>query len=290
MTGIYQDSFAATSLANGKVLVQGGYLEEGNVATADANLYDPSRGIFTSTGKMTTPRYAHTATLLGDGTVLIAGGFGSRSGDPAPFTAEIYDPASGTFSRTGDLTTARGEHAATLLLDGTLLITGGDGVGTAEIYRPIRPVSAPRLFPAPGDTQGQGAIWHANTGEIESPSRAGRDSVHVHNRPGNGWRHAAASGTRRPSCGSSVLRPNAGVSGLLPGEFYGAAESHPNRACVCGLLISAGRVIRSLSRCGDFIFEDSEMRIVSILQFLLFSVMPAQMSAQTLSFFAPLQA
>jgi len=170
MTGIYQDSFAATSLANGKVLVQGGYFEEGNVATADANLYDPSRGIFTSTGKMTTPRYAHTATLLGDGTVLIAGGFGSRSGDPAPFTAEIYDPASGTFSRTGDLTTARGEHAATLLLDGTLLITGGDGVGTAEIYRPIRPVSAPRLFPAPGDTQGQGAIWHANTGEIASPS------------------------------------------------------------------------------------------------------------------------
>jgi hypothetical protein len=165
---IYQDAFAAVSLGNGMVLVQGGYLEEANIATAGADLYDPSQGTFMPTGKMTMPRYWHTATLLGDGTVLIAGGFGLGNpvGDPTAATAEIYDSASGTFSRTGDLTTARAAHTTTLLLDGTVLIGSGDHAGTAEIYRPALPVPTQRLFTV--DTQGQGAIWHADTGEIAS--------------------------------------------------------------------------------------------------------------------------
>jgi hypothetical protein len=172
MSGIYQDGFAAASLPNGRVLVQGGFLEELNVASAGADLYDPSQGLFNPTGQMTMARYYHTATVLGAGTVLIAGGFGNPISDPTATatTAEIYDPARGTFFRTGDLTTARIGHTATLLLDGTVLITGGDGMGTAEIYSPVKLVSAPRLFPIPGDTQGQGAIWHADTGEIASSS------------------------------------------------------------------------------------------------------------------------
>jgi Kelch motif len=172
MGGIYQDGFSMASLPNGRVLVQGGFLEELNLASANADLYDPSQGLFNPAGQMTMARYYHSATVLGDGTVLIAGGFGNPISNfrATASTAEIYDPASGTFSRTGDLTTARNGHAATLLLDGMVLITGGDGVGTAEIYYPATPVSAPRLFPVPGDAQGQGAIWHAETGDIASPS------------------------------------------------------------------------------------------------------------------------
>jgi hypothetical protein len=68
---------------------------------------------------MTIVRENHTATLLPDGTVLIAGGQGEPSSNPPVNTsAEIYDPATGAFSRTGDMTGPNESHTATLLLDG----------------------------------------------------------------------------------------------------------------------------------------------------------------------------
>ena len=82
---------------------------------------------------MTTPRYGHTATLLPNGKVLIAGGSSNR-----PASAELFDPVTGTFSATGEMTMGRGFHSATLLPDGRVLIAGGSypAVGTAELYDP----------------------------------------------------------------------------------------------------------------------------------------------------------
>ncbi len=94
---------------------------------------------FTPTGSMVTAaRTLQTATLLPSGKVLITGGI---SGSDVLNGAELFDPASGTFTTTGSMGTARYHHGATLLTSGKVLITGGDNfssrvLGSAELYDP----------------------------------------------------------------------------------------------------------------------------------------------------------
>ena len=99
---------------------------------------DPTSGAFSSTGSMATARDSHTATLLSDGRVLIAGGKNDNGAVLA--SAELYDPKTGAFSATGSMATSRGYHTATLLPDGRVLIAGGvtgSGiVASAELYDP----------------------------------------------------------------------------------------------------------------------------------------------------------
>jgi len=98
-----------------------------------------SPGTFAYTGSLNIPRDGHTATLLDDGTVLIAGGQGSNGG---AVSAEIYSPSSGAFTLSGSLNYPRLGHSATLLNNGEVLIVGGSStvsgapVGQAELYNP----------------------------------------------------------------------------------------------------------------------------------------------------------
>ncbi len=129
----------ATLLQNGKVLIAGGATSS-NVANS-AELYDPTTGAWSVTGGLNVPRYLFTATLLRNGKVLVAGGFQSFGVGSSPTnTSELYDPATGTWSETGNLNGTRAWHAATLLRDGGVLIAGGwDGsslLKTAEVYDP----------------------------------------------------------------------------------------------------------------------------------------------------------
>ncbi|MGA3214038.1 MAG: kelch repeat-containing protein, partial [Terriglobales bacterium] len=127
---------SATLLNNGMVLVAGGWNYSGGTL-ASAELYNPSTGTFAPTGSLNTARQQHTATLLDNGMVLIAGGLSPYSSSGTLASAELYNPATGTFTPTGSLNIERWGHTATLLSNGMVLITGtwGSG-GTAELYNP----------------------------------------------------------------------------------------------------------------------------------------------------------
>jgi hypothetical protein len=124
----------ATLLADGRVLIAGGFLANTNNFTPSAELYDPATGTFTATGSMLTARGWNTATLLYDGRVLVAG---------SDNTPEVYDPATGTFSVAGAFAgtyIAPEVGTATLLPDGTVLITGCDcrfALPLTELYDPV---------------------------------------------------------------------------------------------------------------------------------------------------------
>src|SRR6266511_2305841 len=119
----------ATLLPSGKVLVAGGYSYPGILASAE--LYDPERGTWDPTGSLTTEHIAHTATLIETGpnagkVLVVGGGYGPSSWYPSmSATAELYDPAARTWSVTDSLTAGRGEHTATLLPSGKVLVAGG---------------------------------------------------------------------------------------------------------------------------------------------------------------------
>src|SRR5215475_2968521 len=89
-------------------------------------------GKFTPTGDLTIPRAFHTATLLPNGKVLIAGGVALGIVPSTKWaSAELYDPSAGTFTPTGDMTGPRQWHTATLLPTGQVLIAGGGLNGRA---------------------------------------------------------------------------------------------------------------------------------------------------------------
>lgn len=130
----------ATLLASGKVLVAGGY--NGSYLSS-AMLFDPSTNTWATTGAMTVQRYEHTATLLNDGRVLAAGGYyyytdSLGTGQNVYLTsANLYNPATGTWSATGNMKSSRQRHIAALLNNGSVLVAGGQNgatLATAEVY------------------------------------------------------------------------------------------------------------------------------------------------------------
>lgn len=115
----------AVLLGSGKVLLIGG-VGAGYTFLASAEIYNPATGKFTETGSMATPREGHAAALLKNGKVLVTGGHKDRREAMIVHSSgELYDPATGMFTRTGDMTVVRHKHAAALLPDGNVLIIGG---------------------------------------------------------------------------------------------------------------------------------------------------------------------
>lgn len=135
---VARESHTATLLANGKVLIAGGHRGRRQSITiySSAEIYDPATGAFTPTGNMTRVRHKHEAILLADGRVLIVGGSDERDGRGAYTSAEIYNPAAGSFTVTGNMNATRYKLQGTsvLLNDGKVLIAGG--ANRAEVFDP----------------------------------------------------------------------------------------------------------------------------------------------------------
>lgn len=173
-----------------------------------------------SAGAMGSARAAHTATALPDGRVLLAGGMTGEENTAAG--AELYDPASGAFSRCGPMHTPRHGHTATLLPEGTVLISGGyDAAGryldTAEIYDPVA-----NTF---GST---GPMASTRAGHIAVPLQGGR--VLLIGGVGEGWTFLS----------SAEIYDPANATFALTGSMRRSREGHAAVALADGRVFVSG--------------------------------------------------
>jgi len=218
----------ATLLPNGKVLFAGGLKKRMfhvSSGLASAETFDPTTGLFTTTSDMGSPRYAHTATLLPSGKVLVTGGLGEGrldgEGDPIPppalDSAELYDPATGTFMPTGKMNSVRAGHTATFLPNGKVLIVGGSDdsatLATAEIYDP-----------ATGSCTSTGSMATARTGHTSTLLSDGTVLV------------AGGSGASGALASAEVYNP-------ATGSFVPTADMATARAAHTATRLPDGRVL-----------------------------------------------
>ena len=136
---VARSSFAGAALSDGRILVMGGWSAGSypqRTVEASAEIYDPASGRFTSTGSMTARRYKMGAVRLENGRVLVVGGSDNREWQGLLNSTEIYDPASGKFSRGADMSFHRFKlpDGVVALGSGRVLISGG--AERAEIYDP----------------------------------------------------------------------------------------------------------------------------------------------------------
>ncbi len=177
----------ATLLSDGRILVVGGGGIDGFLASAE--LWDPAAASFEPAGSLAEPRGMHTATLLRDGRVLVVGGEGDGEWDdggaPLLASAEVWDPAVGTFGPAGSLAEARYGHTATLLSDDRVLVVGGwhgEGItASAEAWRPTpAPVADAAVFVDALCTavdESWTAVGNPDTGETSTLSRRLEDAI-----------------------------------------------------------------------------------------------------------------
>jgi N-acetylneuraminic acid mutarotase len=128
------NGYASTLLANGQLLVVGGYAPSTSGKTAASEIYDPALNSWRQVASTSEGYGYHTTTLLPNGRVLLVGLRGESTS-----SAEIYDPLADTWTRAAAPSVARFGHAATLLANGRVLVSGGTSPcsGSTEVYDPI---------------------------------------------------------------------------------------------------------------------------------------------------------
>ncbi|MFC9392479.1 Kelch repeat-containing protein [Streptomyces sp. NPDC057027] len=160
---------STTLLADGRVLVAGGSGRTSGypVQPLDgAEVYDPAERRWSDGGRMGQARCGHSATLLPDGRVLVAGGTTARSADSerSLASAEVFDPASGLWTSTGPMADARSFHPAVALPGGGVLVAGGWAATRRDWRGGAGLAYCERYDPATGRWTVTGGFFAARTG------------------------------------------------------------------------------------------------------------------------------
>ena len=243
---VARNGHTVTLLRDGRVLAVGGFPALDTPPAATAEVYDPAARRWSPAGPMAGGRGYHAATVLGDGRVLVSAGNAANlsrqvtsastttttagfttqptsAGGGEVATAEVFDPASGAWSPTGDLGAARSAHTATLLPDGRVLVTGGFSPGgvvaSAEVYDPAA------------------GTWAA--GEAMPSPRA----IHTATLLRNG--QVLVLGGRSGTGGSvlSAILPSAGLYDPAAGKWRAATDMESRRVSHSATLFADGRVL-----------------------------------------------
>ena len=153
---VQRNAHTASILPNDKVLIVGGIA--GLTALAAAETYDPVTGTWSATGSMTGARRLHHAVVLGSGKVLVAAGVNANNNLVKPSeiydattgtSAEVYEPATGTWTATSAMGALHAGHAAVVLATGKVLVAGGGDEATtgvlssSELSDPVAGTRAP---------------------------------------------------------------------------------------------------------------------------------------------------
>ncbi len=230
------------------------------------------QGSFSPAGNLTTVRTGHTATLLTNGTVLIAGGYATLAGWPVWASAEIFDPVGTTFTATGSMASPRSGHTATLLPDGQVLIVGGYADLTSGTF--TVPLASAELYdPSAGSFTATGSMataryFHAatllNNGKVLITGGSGDASAELYD-PSTGTFSPAGNMTGARDEEVAVLLPNGkvlieggggGCGAFPPPELYDPAtgaftptgpSSNPSLYPMTATLLLDGTVLTTMN-------------------------------------------
>jgi hypothetical protein len=226
----------AALLPDGKVLIAGGETD-GSRTLSSAALYDPAANSWTAVAPMASARSGATATLLPNGKVLVAGGELEAPAAVYPTylrTAELFDPATNTWSSAASMATERAGASATLLSDGRVLVAGGtvdpyDSTASAEIYTPDG-------WPFPrggGGSGGGGGGTGGGSGASGTPAISSLAlSATSFRAAGSGPSVTAARRRRRPPVGTTISYRDAAAATTTFAVQRPAAGRKTGRRCV----------------------------------------------------------
>lgn len=222
----------ATLMQNGTVLIAGGFVNSvwdygGSSSYDAANLYDSATGVFSGTGGMTANRGGHTATLLTNGKVLLAGGADQDPTGMGQTSAELYDPSTSAFTPTGSMATGRFLHTATLLQNGKVLIVGGALTSTSN------PLASAELYdPATGVFTTTGSMATAREQHTATLLADGKVLI-------AGGTTATGTGDLQPTATAEVYDPSTG-SFSAAGSMAAARSLHTATLLASGNVLVAG--------------------------------------------------
>lgn len=235
----------AALLQSGRVLLVGGDGTADQVASAE--IYDPTTGRFSRTGSLRTTQSVDTATVLQDGSVLVTGSFfDTRVPDYFP-SAELYDPASGTFAPAGSMSAVRHDATATLLPHGQVLVAGGSdssgaALDSAELYDPTGNTFRPVVMATPREGQTATLLLDGRVlivGGLGAPENGWEASAEIYD-PLSGRFTASGSLTIPRRKQTATLLPDGRV--LIAGgesDLSGIALMFPTTTSVLSSLASA---------------------------------------------------